>query len=141
MNLAKQLIALGAVISLSISASIAAESIIPKFNMPLPNVPGKSLIAVEVHFPPGVAAAPHYHPKSSFLYVQVLSGTIRSQVDDEPARTYTAGESWHEGPGAHHKLAENVSKTEPASLLAVFVVDSDEKTLVIPQAVVKPSSP
>jgi quercetin dioxygenase-like cupin family protein len=50
-------------------------------------------------------------------------------VEGEPARTYHAGESWYEAPGAHHLLARNMSAIEPAKLLAVFVVDSNDKQL------------
>jgi len=116
------------------SAAWSAETVTPKFSHVLPNVPGKSLIAVEVSFPPGTAAAPHRHPKSSFLFVYVLSGTIQSQVEGEPVRVYHAGESWFEGPGAHHILAKNLSNTKAAKILAVFVVDSDEKSLATPDA-------
>jgi hypothetical protein len=35
-------------------------------------------------------------------------------------------------PGDRHTLDENASKTEPATLLAVFVVDTDEKELLTP---------
>jgi hypothetical protein len=34
-------------------------------------------------------------------------------------------------PGAHHKISENASTTEPARLLAVFVVDPND-TLTTP---------
>ena len=40
-------------------------------------------------------------------------------------------------PGDRHTLDENASKTEPAKLLAVFVVDTDEKTLLTPIEKVK----
>jgi len=53
----------------------------------------------------------------------VLSGAIRSQVGDEPVKVYQVGESWHELPGSHHKISENASDRDPASLLAVIVVD------------------
>jgi quercetin dioxygenase-like cupin family protein len=62
----------------------------------------------------------------------VLSGAIRSQVDDQPARVYRTGETWFEVPGAHHTISENASKTEPARLLAVFIVDSTEEVLTTP---------
>jgi quercetin dioxygenase-like cupin family protein len=61
----------------------------------------------------------------------VVSGAIRSHVDDEPAKVYRAGEGFFELPGAHHKVSENASDTEPARLLAVFVVDPSEM-LTIP---------
>jgi quercetin dioxygenase-like cupin family protein len=62
----------------------------------------------------------------------VLSGAIRSQVDDEPARVYQVGESFHEVPGSHHRVSENASDREPASLLAVFIVDSKDSPLTVP---------
>jgi quercetin dioxygenase-like cupin family protein len=51
---------------------------------------------------------------------------------DEPKRIYRAGESWYETPGARHAVSRNASATEPAKLLAVFVVDTDDKILTIP---------
>jgi quercetin dioxygenase-like cupin family protein len=33
----------------------------------IPNIPGKSLIAVVVDYPPGGASVPHTHAKSSFI--------------------------------------------------------------------------
>ncbi len=43
---------------------------------------------------------------------------------------YHVGDNFYEEPGAHHDVSANASKTEPARLLAVFVVDSDEKNLL-----------
>ena len=62
----------------------------------------------------------------------MLSGAIRSQVDDEPAKVYRVDEGFYEVPGSHHRVSENASDHEPASLLAVFVVDSEDNPLVIP---------
>ena len=98
----------------------------------LPNVPGKSLIAAEVTYPPNGASPPHTHAPSSFIFAYVLSGSVRSSVDGAPVRTYKPGESWYEAPGAHHTVSENASKTKPARLLAVFVVDTSDHDLVIP---------
>jgi len=44
--------------------------------------------------------------------------------------TYRAGQNFSEMPGDRHTVDENASKTEPAKLLAVFVVDTDEKELL-----------
>ncbi len=106
-----------------------AGEVVTRFNQVLPNVPGKSMIAVEVTLAPGQVSVPHHHAKSAFIMAYVLSGTIRSQVEGEPARDYSAGETWLELPGAHHIQAENLSKTEPARLLAVFILDSDDQVL------------
>ena len=59
-------------------------------------------------------------------------GAIRSQVNDGPVTTYEAGQSFSELPGDRHGVSANASKTKPAKLLAVFVVDTNETELTIP---------
>ena len=66
------------------------------------------------------------------LYATVLEGAIRSQVNDGPVTTYEAGQSFSELPGDRHGVSANASKTKPAKLLAVFVVDTNETELTIP---------
>ena len=108
------------------------EQVKPVFEHVLPNAAGKSMIAVVVSYPPGAKSASHRHAPSAFIYAHVLSGSIRSRVDDQPAKVYAVGEGFYESPGAHHWVSENASDTEPASLLAVFVVDSRDKALTTP---------
>jgi quercetin dioxygenase-like cupin family protein len=98
----------------------------------LPNVPGKSIKGVLVEYGPGGSSSAHTHAKSAFIYATVLEGAIRSAVNDGPVVTYHAGESFSEMPGDRHAVSENASETEPAKLLAVFVVDTDEKELTTP---------
>ena len=93
------------------------------------NVPGKSLETVTVSYPPGGKSAAHHHAKSAFIMAYVISGAIRSQIEGEPARIYHAGETWSEAPGAHHTVSENASATEPAELLAVFLLDTGDGPL------------
>jgi quercetin dioxygenase-like cupin family protein len=102
------------------------------FDQELPNVPGKSMRAVLVEYEPGAGSPSHRHPSSAFIYARVLEGAIRSKVNDEPERTYRAGENWTEKPGDHHQVSHNASDTEPAKLLAIFVVDTADKKIVIP---------
>src|SRR3546814_8206304 len=102
------------------------------FRSAIPNLPGKSRIAVEVEYPPGGASVPHVHAKSAFIYAYVISGAVESKVNDGKVRVYHAGDSWSEPPGASHPVSRNASKTEPAKLLAVFVVDSEDKALNTP---------
>jgi quercetin dioxygenase-like cupin family protein len=104
----------------------------PIFERELPNAPGKSLLAVEVVYPPGGASPPHRHPASAFIYAYVVSGAIVSAVDDQKPRIYRAGESFYEAPGAHHRVSRNASTTKPAKLLAVFVKNSGNGQLVFP---------
>lgn len=98
----------------------------------LPNVPGKSMRGVVVEYAPGGFSEAHTHPTSAFIYATVLEGAIRSQVNDGPATVYKAGESFSELPGDRHGVSENASKTQPAKLLAVFVVDTAQQELTFP---------
>ena len=98
----------------------------------LPNVPGKSIKGVLVEYGPGGYSPGHTHPKSAFIYATVLEGEIRSQVNDGPVTTYKAGQNFSELPGDRHGVSANASKTKPAKLLAVFVVDTNETELTIP---------
>jgi quercetin dioxygenase-like cupin family protein len=102
------------------------------FDQPLPNVNGKSMRAVLVEYPAGGASPAHTHPKSAFIYARVLEGAVTNKVNDGPVTTYKAGESWTEKPGDHHAISRNASATEPARLLAVFVLDTPETKLVTP---------
>ena len=98
----------------------------------LPNVPGKSIKGVLVEYGPGGCSPAHTHPKSAFIYATVLEGAIRSQVNDGPVTTYKAGQSFSELPGDRHGVSANASEMQPAKLLAVFVVDTDDMLLTIP---------
>jgi quercetin dioxygenase-like cupin family protein len=98
----------------------------------LPNVPGKSIKAVLVEYGPGGYSPGHTHPKSAFIYATVLEGAIRSQVNDGPVTTFKTGESFSELPGDRHSVSANASETQPAKLLAVFVVDTNETELTTP---------
>jgi len=108
------------------------ETVTKTFEHTIPNIPGKSLVAVVVDYAPGGASPSHTHAKSAFIFAYVLSGEIESQVNDGPKRVYRAGESFFETPGSSHPISRNPSKTQPAKLLAVFVVDSDDKNLTTP---------
>jgi quercetin dioxygenase-like cupin family protein len=108
------------------------EQVKPVFDHALPNVKGKRMVAVVVTYPPGAKSPAHHHARSAFIYAYVLSGTIRSQVDDAAPKIYQVGEGFFEVPGSHHRISENASDREPASLLAVFVVDSNDKALTTP---------
>jgi quercetin dioxygenase-like cupin family protein len=99
------------------------------FEHAIPNAKGKSLVAIRVTYPPGGKSPPHHHAPSAFIYGYVLSGAVRSQVNDEPAKVYQTGEGFYEMPGASHRISENASDKNPASLLAIYVVDSNDKPL------------
>ena len=109
-----------------------AETVTKKFEAAIPNIAGKSLIAVEVDYAPGAVSPSHTHAKSAFIYAYVISGAIESKVNDGETRIYRAGEGWSETPGATHSISRNASKTKPAKLLAVFVLDTNDSPLAAP---------
>jgi quercetin dioxygenase-like cupin family protein len=104
-------------------------TVTPVFQRTIPNIPGRTMVALVVTYPPGGKSPAHRHAPSAFIYAHVLSGAIRSQVGDEPAKVYQVGEGFYEDPGSHHRVSENASATEPASMLAVFVVDPKDTPL------------
>lgn len=67
MNVRSILIAVFAIsATFAIAGAVAHETgeiVKPNFEQAFPNLPGKSLIAVEVEYPPG-AVSPHVHAKS-----------------------------------------------------------------------------
>jgi quercetin dioxygenase-like cupin family protein len=138
MSLIRIATGMAAVVCFHLSASELArahdvgEHVQPVFQHELPNVPGKSMIAAVVTYDPGGKSPAHHHAKSAFIFAQVLSGSVRSKVNDGAVKIYKTGESFFEEPGSSHSISENASETKPASLLAVFIVDTDDKALTVP---------
>ena len=120
-------VACAAVATAMPAAAQVGETVTLHFEQAISNIPGKSLVAQFVDYAPGGASLPHAHAKSAFIFAYVLSGEIESQVNDEPKRVYRAGESWYETPGSIHRVSRNASTNAPAKLLAVIVIDTDEK--------------
>ncbi len=102
------------------------------FDHPLPNVPGKSMRGVLVEYGPGGHNPSHTHAKSAFIYATVIEGEIKSQLNGGKVTIFKTGENWIEMPGDHHQVSANASDNKPAKILAVFVVDTDEAKLTIP---------
>lgn len=136
----KSIFAAAAIAALTIGSAAAhddsvggkASKVAVVYEHVLPNVPGKSIKGVLVEYGPGGFSEAHTHPTSAFIYATVLEGSIRSQVNDGPVQVYHAGESFSEMPGDRHGVSENGSKTRKARLLAIFVVDTDQKDLTFP---------
>ena len=80
-----------------------------------------SVTAVEVAYGPGEGSTSHSHPGITIVYV--LEGEVRSQVGDQPERTYTVGEMFFENPGERHGVSRNASDTKSARLLAILLAE------------------
>ncbi|WP_421415420.1 cupin domain-containing protein [Agrobacterium tumefaciens] len=103
------------------------------YEHPLPDVPRKSVKGVLVEYGPGGYSYAHTHAKSALIYATVLEGAIQSAVNGGETKTFIAGQNFTELPGDRHDVSANASKTEPAKLLAVFVVDTDDTALTTPR--------
>jgi hypothetical protein len=57
-----------------------------------------------------------------FRLAAVIQGRIIAEAKSEPAQL----------PGDRHGVSANASKTQPAKLLALFVVDTNETELTTP---------
>lgn len=133
----KRMGALGLVltsIAMAVSPALGqtSEQVKLAFEHEIPNIEGKRMVAVVVTYSPGAKSPAHHHAASAFIYAHVLSGSIRSQIGNESPNVYQTGEGFYETPGSHHRISENASNTEPASLLAIFVVDSKDSPLTTP---------
>ncbi|KAL6820122.1 hypothetical protein J3E69DRAFT_374174 [Trichoderma sp. SZMC 28015] len=90
----------------------------------LPNCPGKSIVGLRVTYPPNGSTPPHRHAGAS-VSAFVVKGTVLSKMNDGPTEVFQEGESWFEAPGCHHKVSDNHSQTDSATLFATLVVDTE----------------
>src|SRR5689334_2031188 len=60
---------------------------------------------VEVTLEPGQASAPHRHPGPVFGYI--IEGEYDWAIDDKPAKTLKAGETFYEPTGCLHRVSKN----------------------------------
>ena len=82
-----------------------------------------------VTFEPGQADSPHRHAGPVFGYV--LEGEYEHAIDDEPIKTYKAGETFYEPSGCVHRVARNPSGTTRTRLLAVILHGRDAKEVTV----------
>ena len=89
----------------------------------------RNVLAATIELPPGASAPSHRHDVAVLAYV--IEGVVENQFDGGPVQTHKLGDSWWEAPGTVHNVARNVSKTERARLLVVYIGE-DGKTPTVP---------
>ncbi len=87
---------------------------------------------VEVTFEPGQKDSPHRHTGPVFGYV--LEGEYEHAIDDEPVKTYKAGDTFYEPSGCVHRVARNPSGKTRTRLLAVILHPRHAKEVTVPEA-------
>ena len=86
---------------------------------------------LEVTFEPGQKDSPHRHAGPVFGYV--LEGEYEHAINDEPVKTYRAGETFYEPSGSVHRVARNPSGKTRTRLLAVILHPRDAKEITVPE--------
>src|SRR3954449_2122346 len=86
---------------------------------------------VEVTLKPGQKDAPHRHPGPVFGYV--LEGEYEWAIDDNPAKTLKAGDTFYEPTGCLHRVSRNPSKKGKTRVLAVVLHPRDARQITIPE--------
>ena len=90
-----------------------------------------SATVVEVTFEPGQKDASHRHTGPVFGYV--LEGEYEHAIDDEPVKTYKAGDTFYEPSGSVHRVARNQSGKTRTRLLAVVLHSRETKEVTVPE--------
>ena len=86
---------------------------------------------VEVTIEPGQGSPPHRHPGPVFGYV--IEGEYDWAIDDQPAKTLKAGDTFYEPTGCLHRVSKNPSDKTTTRVLAVVLHPHDVKDIVIPE--------
>ena len=88
-----------------------------------------SAAVLEVTFEPGQKDSPHHHAGPVFGYV--LEGEYEHAINDEPVKTYKAGETFYEPTGSVHRVAQNPSGKTKTRLLVVILHPRDAKEVTV----------
>jgi quercetin dioxygenase-like cupin family protein len=102
-------------------AAASSAAVVPLIARDLIGMPGKEVTMETVEYAPGAKSPPHRHHAQVFVYV--LAGSVRMQVQGAPAVMLSAGGTFYESPDDLHLVSENASQTEPAKFLVVMVKD------------------
>src|SRR6266700_7669582 len=86
------------------SANASPDAIVKQYMTPdLAGPAGKEVLMVTVEYLAGGASLPHRHNAQVFVYV--LEGKVRMQVEGSAAVTLGPGETFYEGPDDIHTVS------------------------------------
>lgn len=94
---------------------------------PLAGIAGKEANVILFDVGPGWKIANHFHPGHVFVYM--IRGLIKIEVEGEPARFLGPGDVLHELPD-RNMVANNISSNKGAKFL-VFQVGDIDKPLTV----------
>ena len=88
-----------------------------------------SATVLEVTFGPGQKDTLHRHAGPVFGYV--LEGEYEHAINDEPVKTYKAGDTFYEPRGCVHRVAANPSDKTKTRLMVVILHPRDVKEVTV----------
>ena len=88
-----------------------------------------SATVLEVTFEPGQKDTVHRHAGPVFGYV--MEGEYEHAINDEPVKTYKAGDTFYEPTGCVHRVAQNPSNQTKTRLLVVILHPRDVKEVTV----------
>ena len=86
---------------------------------------------VEVTLRPGQGGEPHRHAGPVIGYV--LEGEYEWAIDDQPANTFKAGDTFYEPTGCLHRVSKNPAAKGNTRVLAVVLHPRDARQITIPE--------
>jgi quercetin dioxygenase-like cupin family protein/peroxiredoxin len=112
------------VLSVRPLAAIGSDAVVaPLMARDLIGLAGKEVTLETVEYPPGGKSPPHRHHAQVFVYV--LEGSLRMQVQGSPVVTLAPGATFYESPDDVHVVSENASQTKAAKFLVMMVKDKE----------------
>lgn len=93
-----------------------------------PAWPVAEVKVVRLEFQPGQATGLHFHPMPVLGYV--AEGAFIVQQEGGPARRYEVGQSLLEPAHAKMLRFDNASQTQPAALIAAYLVRDEKDKLI-----------
>ncbi len=114
--------------ALGAAAQESKQTVTMLLNMPLAGIDGKEANVVLFDVDADWNIASHFHPGHIFVYV--LEGSIKIEVDGQPEQILAAGEVVYEIPNLN-MVASNISSAEGAKILIFQVGDIGEPLTVM----------
>ncbi|KAK1701180.1 hypothetical protein BDP55DRAFT_722421 [Colletotrichum godetiae] len=93
------------------------------YDYKLANAEGKSIVGLEVTYPPNSYTPPHRHAGAAVV-VNIVEGSFLSGMNGNPPNMYEVGEGFMELPGCHHTVGENPNSESRVVFVAVFIVNT-----------------
>jgi quercetin dioxygenase-like cupin family protein len=98
---------------------------------PLSDLPGREVRMSLLDREPGASSARHRHP-GHHTFGYVIEGTYEFAINNEPARTLKAGDTFYEPPTAVHTTSRNPS-TDKRTKILIFMVADQKNPSTVPE--------